>query len=276
MNNQCRSCGEAGNGKYQLFGNSIWRQNLASLAIVLLLSPAAQAIDFQVQPSKLYMTSRDKSGAFTVINNGSEKLDCQVSVKEWSQDASGKDAYADTEDLVLFPKIMTIEPNGQRAIRIGVKGPQSMKERTFRLFVEEIPTPKKDTEPLEAGKIRAGLTIAIRFANPIFIAPPKPQENAVVETVELSEGTARAIVRNTGNMHIKLQNVVFRGTAPDGRELFSKEISGWYILQGMSHQYEVAVPKDACAGLATIDVSAKAENRTMIGSLHVLKGQCAP
>lgn len=273
MSKLCRSRNEAGNQKSGPSGRRIMGAGLA--AVLILFAATVQASDFQVQPSKLYLASRDKSGAFTVVNNGSEKIDFQISVKEWSQDDGGKDVYADTAEVVFFPKMMTIEPNGQRTIRIGIKGPQSQKERTFRLFVEEIPTPKRETEPKEAGKIRAGLTIAFRFANPIFIAPVKPQESAFVETLDLSGGTVKAVIKNAGNTHIKLQSVTFSGKAPDGRELFAKELAGWYVLQGMARAYEAAVPQDKCADLATIDVKVKAENRTITGTMHVQKSNCA-
>ncbi len=82
------------------------------------------------------------------------------------------------------------------------------------------------------------------------------------------------MIKNTGNVHIKVQNVVFSGKAADGKELFSKEIAGWYILHGLSVPYETAVPKEVCQGLATIEVVAKSENLTINGSLNVQKSMC--
>lgn len=243
--------------------------------LFLSLSPApAFPADFRITPTTLELSSGAKSGAFSVINNGNEKVNVAVSLKEWTQDAAGKDVYGETNDIVFHPKIMTIEPNEQRAIRIGVKGPQSQKEKTYRLFVEEIPTQKKKTEEITAGKITAGLTIAFRFATPIFVKPVRPQETAVIEKVELSKGTAKAIVRNTGNIHIKLLTVTFRGKARDGKELFSKEASGWYVLYGMTRPYEITVPKEICGNLATIEVKAQTENFTMDGTLNVQKKMC--
>lgn len=255
---------------------AIHRQG-AALAVVLLLSSfasRASAADFQIQPTTLSLSAGEKSGAFSVINNGSEKIDFQISLKEWTQDENGKDVYADTEDMVFFPKIMTVEPNSQRAIRVGIKGPPSAREKTFRLFVEEIPTQKKESEA-EKGKIRAGLTIAFRFATPIFVRPVKPQESAVVERLDMARGSVKASVRNTGNVHLKLRSVQFTGRAADGKEVFSKEFAGWYVLHGVAQTYEATVPKDQCQNLATIDVKALAENLMITGTLNVQKNMCA-
>ena len=233
------------------------------------------AADFQIQPTMLELSGGARSGAFSMINNGNESINFQISVKEWTQDASGKDVYTDTKDIVFFPKIMTTGPNEQRAIRIGLKAPLSVDEKTYRLFVEEIPSPKKGQETKEKGKIKAGITIAFRFATPIFVKPLKQQETAVVDKVEMSKGVVRATIKNTGNVHIKVLSVTFRGRAADGKELFSKEVAGWYILHGLSVPYETAVSREACEGLATIEVSAKSENVTINGAMNVKKGMCA-
>lgn len=248
---------------------------LACLLFITVSIPRVFAADFQIQPTSLDLGGSAKSGAFSVINNGNEKIDVQISVKEWTQDASGKDAYEDTKDIVFFPKIMSVEPFGQRAIRIGVKAPPSQTEKTYRLFVEEIPAPKKEPDVKLKGNIRAGLTIAFRFATPIFVKPVRPQESYVIDRIEMSKGTVRVIVKNTGNVHIKLRAVKFSGKAVDGKELYSKEFAGWYILHGLSLPYEAAVPNELCDKLAMIDVSAQTENININGTLNVQKSMCA-
>ncbi len=266
--------------------SSFWREGcalslkkstgvLAGLLFITLTVPGAFAGDFQIQPTSLTLNANEKSGAFSVVNNGDEKIDFQVAVKAWAQDAKGKDIYEDTKDVIFFPKIMTVQAHEQRAVRIGIKAPPSQKEKTYRLFVEEIPTPKKETEMKQIGKIRAGLTIAFRFTTPIFVRPLKPQESVVVEKMEMTKGVVSAVIKNTGNVHIKLFKVAFRGIAADGKELFSKDVSGWYILQGLSLPYDAAVPKEVCSNLAIVDVSAQTENVKINGTMNVQKKMCA-
>jgi len=246
----------------------------ASLLFVLVFISQSFAVEFQVQPTTLELGGNVKSGVFSVINNGKEKIDCQISVKEWNQDEKGKDVLTDTKEIVFFPPIMAIEGNSQRAIRIGLKTPPSTREKTYRLFVEEIPTPKK-TQAVEIKKdIKAGVTIAFRFSMPIFVKPLKPQENYIFDKVEMSKGTVKAIVKNTGNVHVKLRAVKFSGKSADGKELFTKEVAGWYILNGLSFPYEAAIPRDVCGKLTTIDVSAQTESGKEDGKLNVQKNMC--
>jgi fimbrial chaperone protein len=247
---------------------------IIGLFVIVLTPSQVRAANFSITPTTLELSGSAKSGVFSVVNSGGEKLNCQIDLKEWNQDADGKDVYTEAKDIVFFPKIMTVEPNEQRAVRIGIKGPPSLKEKTYRLFVEEIPSQKKTSDEKASGKITAGLTIAFRYATPIFVKPVKPQESGVVESVDLSKGVARTIIKNKGNVHFKLLTVTFRGKDADGKELFSKEVAGWYVLNGMSRPYEAPVPQEVCANLATIEVNAQAENFTINGTLNVQKKMC--
>jgi fimbrial chaperone protein len=240
----------------------------------LFASPAFSS-NFRVEPTSLELSGGAKSGAFTVINDADDKLNVQISAKEWAQDAAGKDVYGEARDVVFFPKIMTVEAHGQRAIRIGIKAPPSLQEKTYRLFVEEIPSPNKGPDVKATGKISGGLTIAFRYSTPIFVQPVRPQESAVIDKIGMSGGAARAIVTNTGNVHVKLLAVTFTGKAADGKELYSKEFAGWYLLRGRSRPYEASVPKELCGRLASIEVKAQSENLTVNGSLNVQKKMCS-
>ncbi len=250
---------------------------LAAINVFFILLTPVQSIsaNFNVTPTSLNLDKNARSGVFSVINSGSDKLNVQISVKEWGQDADGKDVYADTKDVVFFPKIMTVEPNEQRAIRIGIKSPPSPVEKTYRLFVEEIPSPNKAPAAPGSGKLTAGLTIAFRYSTPVFVKPVRPQESGVVERVDMSKRVSKAIIRNTGNVHIKVLSVTFKGLAADGQELFSTDVAGWYILHGLSRSYEVNVPKEACGRLAMIKVSAQSEHLTLNGALNVKKSMCS-
>ena len=53
------------------------------------------------------------------VNEGDEKIEVQMGASEWTQDAEGKDRYTETNDLVFFPKIMTIESKEERILRAG-------------------------------------------------------------------------------------------------------------------------------------------------------------
>jgi len=248
---------------------------LVTILLFMFVFIAPVLAEFQIQPTTMEIGGKVKSGVFSVINNGNEKIDFQVSLKEWNQDEKGKDVLADTNDIVFFPKIMSVEPNSQRAVRIGLKAPPSAREKTYRLFVQEIPTPKKLTDEEGKKEIKAGVSIAFRFSMPIFVKPLKPQESFVFDSIEMSKGVVKANVKNTGNIHIKTRAIKFSGKDTEGKEIFSKEVAGWYILNGLSIPYEAEIPKDVCGKIAKLDLSAQTENSSVNGNLNVQKNMCA-
>jgi len=242
--------------------------------LILMTPTRGFTANFNILPTSLELGGNAKSGAFSVMNSSSEKLNCQIEVKEWTQDANGKDVYSDTGDIVFFPKIMTVQPKEQRAIRIGIKGPLPPQERTYRLFVEEIPVQKSVSGDNAPSELVAGLTIAFRYSMPIFVKPVSQRQGGVIEKINMVKGLTKAIVRNTGNVHLKLIIVAFRGKSADGKEVFSKEAAGWYILHGQSRSYEVTIPQELCRNLATIEINAQSENLTINGTLAVHKEMC--
>jgi fimbrial chaperone protein len=247
---------------------------IAGLLFTAVFISRAVAADFQIQPMTMDLSSGVKSGVFSVINNGSEKIDFQVSLREWNQDEKGKDVLTDTKDIIFFPTVMSVEAKSQRAIRIGLKTAPSLKEKTYRLLVQEIPT-HKNTDDGVKKNIKAGVAIAFRFSMPIFVKPLKPEESYIIDRIEMSKGVVKATVRNTGNVHVKLRAVKFSGKSADGTEIFSKEVAGWYILNGLSISYEAEIPKDVCGKIAQIDLNAQTETANINGALNVQKNMCA-
>jgi len=261
--------------QYRQFVGILRSGTLMGLLVLAVLTSEALSSNFSIYPTVLELSGSTKSGVVSVINNGTEKLNCQIDVKAWAQDQNGKDVYTDTKEIVFFPKIMTVEPSEQRAIRIGLKGPVGTKEKTYRLFVEEILPQKKAVDAQAPGKISAGLTIAFRYAAPIFVKPARPQEAGRIESMTMSKGVVGVVVKNAGNMHFKLLNVTFRGKSADGKERFFHEESGWYVLNGMARRYEATVPKGACADLTTIEVTAQAAAVSYNEQLIVQRAMCA-
>jgi fimbrial chaperone protein len=235
--------------------------------VLLLASYPALAGDFQISPITLELARGVNSGVFTVINEGQEKINFQITLSEWTQDSTGKDVYFESTDIIFFPKIMTLEVGEQRVIRVGLKSSRGLLEKTYRIFIEQIPSREKSTG--------VNIAVSIRFAPPIFVKPADIKASGAIDTIALTKGKISAVVRNTGNVHFRMTSIVIKGRSASGAEVFSKEIAGWYLLNHVARNIEASFPQEKCKELATVEIEAKTENFNLNGKLDVQRGMCS-
>jgi fimbrial chaperone protein len=231
-----------------------------------MLPTALFAGEWRVAPIKLELGSDARSGVISVVNEGTGKFQVQMKAYLWEQDADGKDQLTETKDLIFFPKIMVFEKPEERILRVGIKSPASTKEKTYRLFIEEIPEPKKADG--------TNIAVAIRFGVPIFVKPLKKELKGEITKLELIKGDFRITVKNTGNVHFIITEMNIKGKNLKGQETFTKKLNGWYLLNGASRVYSAAIPKQSCEDTATLAVSINTDKFVLDGKLDVDKSMC--
>jgi fimbrial chaperone protein len=245
------------------------RRSSASVFLFLLLLPVtARAGDWRVSPIRLDLGRDAKSGAVTVANDADERLQVQMKAFEWTQDAEGKDRYEETGEILFFPRLMILEPKEEKILRAGIRVPAAAKEKAFRLFIEEIPGPRKAEG--------VNVAVAIRFGVPIFVKPLKEEARGEVGTMTLSAGALLVPVNNTGNVHFIVQSVLVRGRNGAGEEIFSRELGGWYLLAGVSRGYTTTIPPGTCGNMAVIEAEVKTDKLPLRGRMVVDRSMCGP
>jgi fimbrial chaperone protein len=243
------------------------RLSFASILLFLLLLPvASRAGEWRVSPIRLDLGRAAKSGAVTVINESDDRLQVQMTAMEWTQDADGKDQYAESGDILFFPRLMIFDKKEEKILRAGIRAPATVMEKAYRLFIEEIPGPRKAEG--------ANITVAIRFGVPIFVHPLKEEPRGEVGPVTMSEGTLRVPVKNSGNVHFVIQSVLVKGKNGKGEEILSRELSGWYLLAGASRMYTTDVPPEACGNLAGMEFEVKTDKIPLHGQMVADRSMC--
>lgn len=239
------------------------------LTIAALLLPASsKAGDWRVIPIRLDLDHKVKSGVVRLINNAETKLTLQLSAAEWTQDAEGADQYAETAEIIFFPKILTIPPGEERILRAGIKIPAVKEEKTYRIFIEEIP------EPRAQGS--SAVTVAIRFGLPIFVAPLQPQPQGEIRAARLVDGTFLAQVFNSGNVHLQATELLVLGIDAGGKEIFRYPLKPWYLLAGASRTYSLPIPPEECARADKLSFELSSARVKVVETLAVDGAGCAP
>lgn len=254
---------------YKINIKSVLFSLIANVLLFILFYPSISfPAEWRVTPIRLDLGKDAKSGVITVINEGEEKLHVQMKAYEWTQGTEGKDQYAETNDIIFFPKIMVFEKKEERILRAGIRMPAITKEKTYRLFIEEIPDPKK------ADGVQ--VAIAIRFGVPIFVKPLKEEAKGELEKIELSKGTLNIVIKNTGNTHFIINSITLKGRTPNDEERLSRELSGWYLLSETSRLHTTSIPEEICNDLKKIDIQVKTDKFTLEGKLDIDKALCVP
>jgi fimbrial chaperone protein len=228
----------------------------------------SSAGEWKVVPIRLELGRGTKTGIIKITNNGEETLNLQMEAMEWSQDPEGKDRYLKTADIIFFPKIMAVAGGEERTLRAGIKIPSAAREKTYRLFIEEIP------ESRESGG--ASVAVAIRFGVPIFIQPLEEEIRGEIQKLDLKGGVLGAAVANTGNVHFRIRTLKVVGLDSSGGEVFTEETEGWYLLAGASRIHLVTIPEEACPRTAVIEVEVNTDKNTFNDRVDVDRGGCLP
>jgi fimbrial chaperone protein len=214
------------------------------------IMPAASiAALFSISPIRLDLDRRNRTDSITVSNDEpARKIEMQAKLVEWTQDAKGNDVYIESNDLVYFPRIFAIDKQDQRVVRVGLKVPAAATEKSYRLFIEELPPP---ADPAKKG---AQVLFVLRFGIPIFVRPDKEQLAGAIQGMEASPTGATIIVKNTGNQNFQIQSLSFKSGAA-----YEKVIVGGYVLAGATKHITAQFPPDTCRKLGTLQIVMKTD-----------------
>jgi len=237
---------------------------------IALIGGSIQASEYTVSPMRMELDADTRTTQVTLTNTGSDRIEFQLRVSSWTQTPEGEDVYADSSDVVFFPKIFSLEPNETRVVRVGIKSVPVAVEQTYRLFIEKIPTP--DRAPPSPG---AQISINVRFALPIFVKPRSHQAKGEFTSAILERGELVASIHNSGNEHLRFdEGVIIVGRDAQGREVFSRKAESLYVLAGVAKRHASSIPKDVCTQLASVEVTAKTEQFTLSRQLDVNRTNC--
>ena len=252
-----------------------WVFKLCLTCLVLLLPCIVEAGQFSVSPVIVAIEHGAKSGSIVIGNEDRLPLQFRIKASVWTQDSAGKDMYADTDEIIFYPKMLHLDIGEQRVVRIGMKGHATDRERTYRLFIEEVPTAQMAEEMRKKAAGASGrVSVIMRIAPAIFYAPIVPKTEARIDSIHLDKGAVHVRITNAGNVHIKLQTIKMTGKASDGRIIFNKEVAGWYLLSGVSRDFEAVISPNECRSASVIEVGAEGETLNLKRSLDVQTELC--
>jgi fimbrial chaperone protein len=241
------------------------------LATLFGLSSRAEASSFTVNPIKISLSGREQSALLSLLNQSDEEVRFKIAPQEWKQSPKGEMQLHDTKDIVVFPTLLTLGPKQERKLRVGSTVSPGESERSYRIFVEELP-------PLRSPKTESQSQVRVltKMGIPIFIEPGKPAVAGAVERLGVAKRILGFAVKNTGNVHFLVQSVRVKALDAAGGTTFEKKLDGWYVLAGGIREWEVEIPKDACAKTKGFAVDVQAAETKFNSRLVMPAAGCGP
>lgn len=225
-------------------------RHIGLLVAGALLSRATPAIagSFQVQPTLVELRG-GRPEQVVITNQKSTAVRFHVKAFAWSETEAGTMRLAPTGDIVVYPSLFTVAPGAGRAIRLGATVRSGAAEKSYRVFIEELP-------PLRRAASRSiDIKIRTRIGIPVFVTPTSAAPRGDIEA-SLSGRRLRLALRNRGNVRARVSEISVGGRAADGSLLFERKTPGWYVLAGTRRRYQLELGDAECRGLAELVIAA--------------------
>jgi fimbrial chaperone protein len=248
------------------------RRHLAALALLALALAAragqARAAEVEINPVVVSLSPGTRSALITLRNVGKEPVRFEMQARAWTQSPAGEMILSPTDDVVAFPPLLTLEPGEQRNLRIGAVTPFGPVEKTYRVFLQELAPPEKPEGPSQ-------VRVLSRIGLPVFLAPPKIQDRTLLRDLSVREGKASFRLVNDGNAHARPTSVRLEASGEDGTAVLEKELTAWYVLAGSQRDYDLEIPRDVCASVRKVVVTA-ALGRDVLRAEVAAPSACGP
>lgn len=202
---------------------------LVALGLAFLLSPSARAANLQISPLVAEVPADTRVVTYNLRNSGNEPLSVQVHAYDWEQ-PKGSDQLTPTEDLMVVPPIVSIQPGREQLIRVALKGERPSHELNYRLHFQELPTQKKPGQ--------AAITTLLRLNVPLFFTAESAVRSYEPQLHQQGQETIQVSVKNTGSRYLRFTELQLQNsesvTLGEQKGLF-------YILPGVTRQWEVSL-----------------------------------
>lgn len=241
-------------------------QAVLSSFIVFFIFHTAHGGTFQVNPIRINFSAQTSTALLTIRNDSAEKVRFQIEAFSWDQRQDGEMILNPTDDIIFYPTLLSVEPGKERKVRVGTSNPLVRVEKTYRIFVAELP-------PVDPPRIN-GIRMLTRMGVPIFIQPSKGEVRGQISNLGLNGMNFSFELKNEGNVHFFPKAIRVKGIGSQGETYIAQDLQGWYVLAGGSREFRVGLPESRCPKIHALTVEVELDDRTLKESFHLPASAC--
>lgn len=194
---------------------------LAGLLLAIAVVPTAVAGSFRLSPIYGEVPPNQSVITYNVSNPGDVPVTLQIEGRPWTHgDADAGHARSGHPDLVIVPRILTLQPGEKRPVRVALRGSRT-REQAYRIVVQELPPPP----PPGFVGMRAVIAQDVPL---IFMAQGQPGHPAW-NVQRQADGRVVVTTNNPGERFLRVVDM----TLVDSRgAVLAKRDGGAYLLAG--------------------------------------------
>jgi P pilus assembly chaperone PapD len=244
-------------------------RRLAAFFLLLALSAALPAAEFQVNPVRVELEGHRRADTLLVSNRAAEPLRFEVTVNEWRMAADGAWQLVPSDELIVHPLLLEVPAGGAARLRVGtlepiVDGP----ERAFRIEMLEQASP---------GSARPNaLRMVAKVSLPVFVRAGAAKAVPQVRAPAIRRGALEFGLHNAGDSYLAPQKLALELRSARGDVLHRQELGSNYVLAGATFPVRARVPADACGRVAAIRVVFLDSHGALDSTLPADARHCAP
>lgn len=240
-----------------MHSGSPWARRLAisaadaAAALLFLLSLAAlpdpaAASDLSVYPIRIELRPERAAETVQLSSREDRPLRFEVSYQAWTMDEGGQWHYADSEDLLVHPLLLTVPANGSATLRVGSLLPPAPSQRAWRLFIQQLPAEQPDNAEGVQLQLLTRLSIPVFFG----LGPERPQPRIVRARIQSDVLHLELSNEGEGYLGPGALRLSLRGAGEEPAE--SIETAVGYILPQARLGLQVALPPGLCSRAQTL------------------------
>ena len=178
-----------------------------SLSLILLLITTSQSYALKFFPFRANFapSGSESNKLFFAENNSEEKIAVQVSAQSYQMDKEGKELNSQTDEFVIYPQQMIIEPGKRRAIRVQWVGEADLKiEKAYRIIAEQLPV-NLDSQTVNNNEIK----LMVNYRGMVFVTPKQSYSDLGINYQKIKKDDTyylKLLFNNKGTRHIRIYN----------------------------------------------------------------------
>ena len=154
---------------------------LATIALAMVVhATPVEAFSLEPLSHTFGVRTEERIHTFRITNNQPQQVSVRVRVTTRDHDLAGNEVRGAADDhWVVFPRQLTLAPEGSQAVRVQYTGPGELeRERAYRLVAEQLPV------DFSGGDRSTGINVIFRFEGSLYVAPARAAADIVVTAVE--------------------------------------------------------------------------------------------